>query len=128
MEWFGNMQEILDETLVEVDKPYKWLDLGHVLGGRPVSDTSNFDQVHLYMPFQEDEAEVFDCGLFKGALLCFEVEMVFTEDVEDSCYNLVMLFFSLTAEDKDVIHVYGHYPFINELLKMSFIIVWRWWG
>jgi len=75
------------------------------------------------MPFQEDEAEVFDYGLFKGALLCFEVEMVFTEDVEDSCYNLVMLFFSLTAEDKDVIHVYGHYPFINELLKMSFIIV-----
>ena len=56
------------------------------------------------MTFQEDEAEVFDYELFKGALLCFEVEMVLTEDVKDSYYNLVMLFFGLTAEDKDVIH------------------------
>jgi len=23
MEWFGNMREVLDETSVEVDKPYK---------------------------------------------------------------------------------------------------------
>jgi len=30
---------------------------------------------------------------------------------------LVMLFFSLTTENKDVIHVYGHYPFINELFE-----------
>jgi len=77
------------------------------------------------MTFQEDEAEVFDHGLFEGALLHFEVEMVLTEDVKDSYYNLVMLFFSLTAKNKDVIHVDGHYPFINELLKMSFIIVWK---
>src|SRR5882724_7005478 len=77
------------------------------------------------MTFQEDEAEVFDCGLLEGAFLHFEVEMVLTEDVKDSYYNLVMLFFSLTAKNKDVIHVDGHYPFINELLKMSFIIVWK---
>jgi len=36
-------------------------------------------------------------GLFEGALLCFEVEMVLTEDVKDSYYDLMMLFFSLTA-------------------------------
>jgi len=28
-------------------------------GGWPVSDTSDFDWVHLYMTFQEDEAKVF---------------------------------------------------------------------
>jgi len=69
------------------------------------------------MTFQEDEAKVFDHGLFKGALLCLEVEMVLAEDVKDSYYNLVMLFFSLTAENKDVVHVDGHYPFVNELFE-----------
>ena len=95
------MWEVSDETLVEVDKPYEWLDFGHILGGWPVSDTSDFDH---YMTFWEDEAEVFDHGLFEGALLHFEVEMVLTEDVKDSYYNLVMLLFGLSAEDKDVIH------------------------
>src|SRR5882724_8455862 len=77
------------------------------------------------MTFQEDEAEVLNHGLFEGALLCFEVEMVLTEDVEDLYYNLVMLFFSLTAENRDVIHVDGHYPSSMSSLKMSFIIVWK---
>jgi len=67
--------------------------------------------------FQEDEAKVLNCGLFKGELLCFEVEMVLMEDVEDSYYNLMMLFFSLTAENEDVVHVDGHYPLINELFE-----------
>ena len=49
------------------------------------------------MPFGEDEAKVFNHGLFKGALLHFEVEMVLMEDVEYLYYNLMMLFFSLTC-------------------------------
>ena len=40
-----------------------------------------------------------------------------TEDVKDSFYDLMMLFFSLTAENKDVILVDGHYPFVNELFE-----------
>ena len=56
MKWFGNMQEISYETSVEVDKPYKLLDFSHILGGWPVLDTSDFDWVHLYMTFQEDDA------------------------------------------------------------------------
>src|SRR5882724_1395626 len=43
--------------------------------------------------------------------------MVLTEDVEDLYYNLMILFFSLTAKNKDVIHVDGHYPLINELFE-----------
>jgi len=69
------------------------------------------------MTFKEDEAEVFNCGLLKGTLLHFEVEMVLTEDVKDSYYNLMMLFFSLTTKNKDDIHVDGHYPFVNELFE-----------
>jgi len=41
----------------------------------------------------------FNHGLFKGTLLCFEIEIVLTEDIEDLYYyNLMMLFFSLTAK------------------------------
>ena len=75
------------------------------------------------MTFWEDEAKVFNCGVFKGALLHFEVEMVLMEDVNDSYYNLVMLFFSLTTKSKDVINVDGHYPLSMSSLKMSFIII-----
>ena len=33
VEGFGNMQEVLDEMSVEIDKPYKGLDLSHILWG-----------------------------------------------------------------------------------------------
>ena len=56
------------------------------------------------MTFQEDEAKLLNHGLFKGPLLHFEVEMVLMEDVEDSYYILMKLFFSLTAENEDAIH------------------------
>ena len=71
--------------------------------------------VHLHATFQEDEAEVLDCGLLKGALLHFEVDMVFMEDVGDSYYNPMMLFFGLAAKDEDVVHVYDYDSLIYEL-------------
>ena len=40
-----------------------------------------------------------------------------TEDVKDSYYKPMMLFFSLTTEDEDVVHVDGHYPLIDELFE-----------
>ena len=40
-----------------------------------------------------------------------------TEDVEDSHYNFVVLFPGLAAEDEDVVHIDGHYSFINEFLE-----------
>ena len=101
------------------------MDFGHIPGGWPISETSKFDQVHLHVTFQEDEAKVLDCGLFKGELLHCEVETVLTEDVKDSYYDLMMLFFSLTTENEDVIHIDGHYPSLMSSLKMSFIIVWK---
>jgi len=50
---------------VEFNKPHEWLDFGHVPGGQPVLDTSDLGWVHLYVTFQEDEAQVLDRGLFK---------------------------------------------------------------
>src|SRR5882724_8417567 len=39
------------------------------------------------------------------------------EDVEDSHYNFVVLFLCLGAKDEDVIHIDGHYSFIDEFLE-----------
>ena len=78
--------------LVEVNESYKPLDFGHIPRSWPVSDASNLDQVHLYATFWEYEAEVLNCGLFKGAFLHFEVEVVLMKDVKDLYYNLMMLF------------------------------------
>jgi len=55
------------------------------------------------MNFQEMRLRYLTYGLFKGAPLHLEVETVLTEDFEDLYYNLLMLFFSLTAENTDVV-------------------------
>ena len=57
------------KMLVEVNESYKQLDFGHIPRHWPVLDTSDLDWVHLYVTFQEDDAEVLNHGLFKGALL-----------------------------------------------------------
>ena len=82
---FGNMQEISDEALVEIDKSHEWLDFSHIFGGRPVSDAGNLDWVHLYTTLQKDKTKVFNCRLFKCEFLHLEVEMV--------------LFFGLSTEN-----------------------------
>ena len=69
------------------------------------------------MALGENEAEVFNHGLFKGTLLSLEVEAVLPEDVKDLHYNHMMLLLGLAAENEDVIHVNGHDSFIDELLE-----------
>ena len=41
--------------------------------GRPISDSFHFGQIHLYLSFRYDDAEVFYGCLGKGTLLWFEV-------------------------------------------------------
>ena len=77
------------------------------------------------MPLRENEAEVFNHGLFEGTLLGLEVEVVLPEDVKDSHYDHMMLLFDLAAENEDVIHVNGHDSFVNELLENVVIIIWK---
>ena len=57
------MQEVLDETPVEVDEPHKGLDLGHTPWGWPVTNTSHLNGIHFHATFREDEAEILYCGL-----------------------------------------------------------------
>ena len=48
------MREFGDEPTVEVYEAHERLNLGDVLQSRPVPDTSDFDQIHLYATFRED--------------------------------------------------------------------------
>jgi len=82
--------------LVEIDKSYKGLDLGHIPWGQPVMNAGYFDGIHLHSTFQEDEAKVFSCGPFKHAFLHFEVDTMLLEDGKDHntttwCCSLVQL-------------------------------------
>jgi len=79
----GDMREVLDEVPVEVDEPYKRLDLCHIPWSWPVSNTSDLECIHLYMTFRKAEAKVLNCSLFKHALFCLEVEAMLLEDVRD---------------------------------------------
>jgi len=45
------MQEVLYKMSVEVDKSYEGLDFSHIFGSRPVLDTCNLNQIHLYTAF-----------------------------------------------------------------------------
>jgi len=60
--------------------------------------------------------------LLKDTFLCFEVYSVLLKDVKDLYYDGVVLLFCLATEDEDVIHVDSHNPFVDEVLKMSFIL------
>jgi len=46
-------------------------------------DAGYFDRIHLYVTFQQDEAEIFYCGLSECAFLGLEVEPMFGEDIQD---------------------------------------------
>src|SRR5882672_1114082 len=83
MEGFGYVQGVLDEALVEFDEPHEGLNFHHIPQCWPVSDSRNFGWIHINTAFQEDEAKVFNHRLFKSALLCVEVQVVFPEDVKD---------------------------------------------
>jgi len=77
----GHMQEVLDESLVEVDKSDKQLDFSHTHQGQPVTNASYFDGVHLHPTFREDKTEGLYHGLSKCAFNGFQVEPMSTEDV-----------------------------------------------
>jgi len=103
--------------MVEVDKSHKGLDFGHMSCGWPVMNTSHLDGVYFYVTFQEDKAEILYCGSSENAFLSLEVEPMLSEDVEDLCYNGVLLLLSLAAKYEDVVHVNNHDSFIYEFLE-----------
>jgi len=69
MEGVGNLGEVADEPSVEVHKPYEGLDILGLHWLRPVCDSLDFNRVHCYMIFQDDEPKVIHLLTFKLTFL-----------------------------------------------------------
>ncbi|KAG5340928.1 hypothetical protein C0989_012551 [Termitomyces sp. Mn162] len=65
---------------------------------------------------QDDQANVFDLGLFKLTLLQLEVELVLAEALQDKASDLTV-FLQHFGIDEDVIKVYTHYALCYEVLE-----------
>ncbi|KNZ76364.1 hypothetical protein J132_10643 [Termitomyces sp. J132] len=113
-QWAGVMQEVLDESLVEVCKTKEHLYLLLVLGLWPLRYTCYLHWVHLHSSIGDDRAEVLDLGLFKLALLQLEVELVPVEAFQNETSDL-MVFLQHFGVDEDVVEVHAHYTLCNEV-------------
>ena len=49
---------------------------------------------------------------------------MFSEHVQDSGHDLPMVF-NCASVYQDIVHIDHHVPFIDEVLEMSFIMVWK---
>src|SRR5260370_26659433 len=82
MEGVSNFREVLDEPLVEVHKSYEGLDVLHFHQLWPVCDSLDFNRVHHYMVFGDDESKVVHLSMFKFAFLQSEEQLVGMEGLE----------------------------------------------
>ena len=65
----GYSWEILDKSMVEVNKVYEGLHISLVLQGRLLVDSGNLNRVHLNLVLWDDQSEVLDLPLMELALL-----------------------------------------------------------
>ena len=82
MEGVGNLGEVVDESLVEVHKPYEGLDILDLRWLQPVCDSLDFNRVHRHMILRDNEPKVVHLSTFKLACLWSEEQLVRTEGLE----------------------------------------------
>ena len=86
------MQELGDESALEVHKPHEGLNLSDILRGRPISNAGDFDGIHFDPSFREDKTQVLHREAFERAFLGLEVESMLSEYVQDSGHYRLMMF------------------------------------
>jgi hypothetical protein len=74
-----NLGIIFDEATIKVAEAEEGLEFLNGLGLGPFGDTGNLGRVHANGSFGNDDTEIFDGRLVKGAFLRFEEEVVFLE-------------------------------------------------
>src|SRR5258706_450914 len=104
MEGASNFREVLDEPLVEVHKSYEGLDILHFRQLWPVHDSLDFNRVHCFMVFGDDESKVVHLLMFEFAFLQSEEQLVGMEGLEYLSSDPLMVCKGGRV-DEDVIHV-----------------------
>src|SRR5258708_2864237 len=104
MEGVSDFGEVLDEPSVEVHKSYEGLDVLYFHQLWPVCDSLDFNGVHRYMVFGDDESKVVHLSMFEFAFLWSEEQLVGMEGLEYLSSDPPMVCEGGRV-DEDVIHV-----------------------
>src|SRR5258707_4080503 len=104
MEGASDFGEVPDEPLVEVHKSYEGLDVLYFCQLWPVCDSLDFNGVHLYMVFGDDEPKVVHLSMFEFAFLWSEEQLVGMEGLEYLSSDPLVVCEGGRV-DEDVIHV-----------------------
>src|SRR5258708_23160199 len=72
MEGVGNLGEVVDESSVEVHKPYEGLDILYLCWLWPVHDSLDLNRVHCYMVFGDDKPREFTLLILNFTFFCSE--------------------------------------------------------
>ncbi len=97
----------------EVHKSYEGLDIFYFCWLWPVHDSLDFNVVHPYMVFGDDESEVVHLLMFKFAFLWSEEQLVGAEGLEYLLSDPPMVCEG-GGVDEDVIHVANGFIAINK--------------
>ena len=100
----GNLGEIMNKPMVEVNEAQELLKVLFVVGYRPISKCFNLLRVHPELPLKNDNAQVFHFKGLKDALLGFEEKLVKTQSLEDMMSHDLMGG-KITCKDQNIIHV-----------------------
>jgi len=104
VEGASDFGEVPDEPLVEVHKSYEGLDILYFHQLWPVHDSLDFNGVHHYTVFGDDESEVVHLSTFEFAFLWLEEQLVGMEGLEYLLSDPPMVCEGGRV-DEDVIHV-----------------------
>src|SRR5258707_13482543 len=113
MEGASDFGKGLDEPSVEVHKSYEGLDVLYFHQLWPVRDSLEFNGVHCYMVFGDDESKVVHLLTFEFAFLQLEEQLVGTEGLEYLSSDPLMVCEG-GGVDEDVIHVANGLIVINK--------------
>src|SRR5258708_23338470 len=113
MEGVSNFREVLDESLIEVHKSYEGLDVLYFHRLWPVHDSLDFNRVHHYTVFGDDESEVVHLSMFKFAFLQSEEQLVGMGGLEYLSSDPLMVCEGGRV-DEYVIHVANAFIVINK--------------
>src|SRR6267154_628539 len=93
------MRESLNKTTVEVCKTQEGLYFLLAIRCWPFHNPCNLYWVHLRLSMQDDEAQVFDLGPCKLALVMSEIEFVLSVSFQYQMCDSVMLFHRLCKDE-----------------------------
>ena len=110
------MRVIQDKTTIEVAESKERLELFQGTWLWPICDPGDFCEIHGYVAFCDNEAEVLDGCLGEEALFWLQEEVVFLDSLEDLVRQVTEVVKGF-CEDQDVIYIHDDMAGVYEVFK-----------